>query len=128
MSVRAGRTAMSRSTRTKLEKAAEQLRHGTFARLCVTQGLPAPEREYVYAPPRKYRADFAWPSRRLLLEVEGGIYTGEAHGSVAGLLHDLARANAAACHGWRVLRVTPAQLDDLATLALIRVALLHPEP
>ena len=34
-------------------------------------GLPEPEREYRFHEKRRYRADFAWPDHRLLVEGEG---------------------------------------------------------
>lgn len=74
-------------------------------------GWPKPEREYRYIPNRKLRADFAWPRARVLLEVQGGIFTRQAHGSVSGLLRDLERGNLAAVNGWRLIRVTPEQVQ-----------------
>ena len=37
--------------------------------------LPEPEREYRFAPPRRWRFDFAWPAAMLALEVEGGVWS-----------------------------------------------------
>jgi hypothetical protein len=85
-------------------------------------GLPDPVRQYHYAPPRKLRADFAWPSPpdlSLLVEVQGGIWGRKAHGSVTGILADIDRLNAATMAGWRLLRVTPDMVKDGRALALI---------
>lgn len=69
-------------------------------------GIPF-ERQYVYAPPRKFRADLAFPAHRLLVEVVGGVYTRQAHGSISGILKDIERLNHATRAGWLMMRVTP---------------------
>jgi hypothetical protein len=38
-------------------------------------GLPVPIREHRFAPPRRWRFDYAWPAHRLALEIEGGTWT-----------------------------------------------------
>lgn len=38
----------------------------------VDAGLPEPVREFRFHPVRGWRADFAWPEHKLLLEIEGG--------------------------------------------------------
>ena len=69
-------------------------------------GLPTPEREYRFAPPRRYRADFAYPDRMLLIEVEGGVWTQGRHSRGAGFTEDCSKYNLAASMGFRVLRFT----------------------
>ena len=69
-------------------------------------GLPLPEREYRFAPPRRYRADFAYPERKLLIEVEGGVWTRGRHTRGAGYTSDAEKYNLATVKGWRVLRFT----------------------
>lgn len=88
--------------------------------------LPEPVRQYRYAPPRRFRADFAWllpPPFSLLVEVQGGIYTRRAHGSITGVLADIDRLNAATLADWRLLRVTPDQVRSGEALQLIERAL-----
>lgn len=87
------------------------------------RGLPEPVMEYKFLPDRKYRADFAWPDFRLLLEVEGGVFNSKAHGSVTGILRDMEKYTLAAVHGYRVLRVLPNDLCRNTTVALIKGAL-----
>ncbi|MGH9069438.1 MAG: DUF559 domain-containing protein, partial [Acidimicrobiales bacterium] len=55
-----------------------------------------------------YRADFAWPEQRVLVEVDG--YA--VHGTPEALQADLARQNDLIAQGWRVLRYTWADLRD----------------
>ena len=89
-------------------------------------GLPEPVRQYHYARPRRFRADFAWllpPPFSLLVEVQGGIWVRKAHGSISGVLADIDRLNEATMHSWRVLWVTPDTVKDGSALALIERAL-----
>ena len=62
--------------------------------------------EYKFCPDRKYRADYAIPDWRLLIEIEGGIYNKKAHGSITGILRDIEKYNLAAVHRYFVLRFT----------------------
>jgi hypothetical protein len=48
-------------------------------------GLPAPVREFYFAKPRRFRADFAWPERMVLAEVEGGDVVGRSARSGQGI-------------------------------------------
>ena len=90
-----------------------------FIDLLVQNGLPVPQVEYRFAPPRKFRADYAWPEHGVLLEQEGGVYTGQAHGSVTGILRDMEKYNLAAVHGWRVVRILPSQMLSQQTIDLL---------
>jgi very-short-patch-repair endonuclease len=76
--------------------------------------VPAPEREYVFAPPRRWRFDFAWPERKLAVEVEGGMWAkgGGRHQRGKGFEADCEKYNAAALAGWMVLRVTEKHVHD----------------
>ena len=96
---------------------------GLFTAVCRENSLPNPVAEHVFGAPRKFRFDFAWPDKKVALEVEGGVYTRGAHGSISGILRDIEKYNLAASLGWRVLRVLPAKLYDDATLAILRQTL-----
>lgn len=85
----------------------------TFAlawRLTKPAGVPDPEAEHRFAPPRRWRFDFAWPLYRVAVELEGGVWSGGRHTRAAGFLGDVEKYNAAVMGGWRVLRFTA---DDL---------------
>lgn len=90
------------------------------------RGLPQPHREYRFAEPRKFRADFCWPSHGVLVEVEGGIFTRQAHGSITGMLRDIQKYNLAAVHGYRVLRCVPDDLCSETFLSTIHAVLTTP--
>ena len=86
-------------------------------------GLPRPEREFRFHPRRKWPFDFAWPERRLALEVEGGTWTNGRHTRGTGFAADCEKYNEATLLGWRVLRVTGEQVMDGSALDWVRRAL-----
>ena len=92
-------------------------------------GIPF-EREYRFAPPRRWRADF-FISRYMgtigigpgwLIEVEGGSFTG-GHKRGKAYESDCDKQNAAMDLGFRVYRFTPAMVEDGRAFATIRAAL-----
>lgn len=90
-------------------------------------GLPAPETEVIFAPPRRYRADFVFRSARVIVECDGGVFAkgraGLAHASPTSILRDMAKANLAQLEGWIYLRYTPTQLFDGTALKDVQRAL-----
>lgn len=95
-----------------------------FRKLCLREGVPEPTREYKFAAPdRKWAFDFAWPDKRVALEVEGGVFSNGRHVRGAGFLKDMEKYNTAASRGWLVLRCTPATRDTLETVHLVQRAL-----
>jgi hypothetical protein len=85
--------------------------------------MPAPIAEYVFARPRRWRFDEAWPDRMLAVEVEGGTWVNGRHSRGSGMRKDCEKYNAAVLLGWRVLRVTGDMVRDGSALATIEQAL-----
>jgi hypothetical protein len=77
-----------------------------------SRGYPLPVAEYRFAPPRRWLFDFAWPAQKVALEVEGGVWSKGRHTRPKGFLGDMEKYNAAAIDGWRLLRVTPEQIQS----------------
>lgn len=71
-----------------------------------------PLTQFPLIPNREYLGDFVWPLSGVVLEGEGGVFTGQAHGSVGGILRDIRRSNAAQLSGWVYLRVESSMLRD----------------
>lgn len=84
-----------------------------------TAEIPAPVREHRFHETRKFRFDFAWPDRKLAVEVEGGIYGRGRHTRPRGFTNDCTKYNLAAAAGWTVLRFTPGMVRDLTALHVI---------
>lgn len=81
-------------------------------------GTPEPLCQYRYVPGRKFTADFAWECGDVvvLVECDGGVFSGKAHGSISGIVSDIERANHAAanrCLRFRCHTGTKASLGAL---------------
>lgn len=64
------------------------------------------ERELMLIPKRRFRFDFLLAEFALVIEVEGGTWSGGRHTSGAGFRSDCVKYNAALELGYRVLRYT----------------------
>lgn len=79
-------------------------------------------RQHRFHPTRKWAFDFAFPSQKLAVEVEG-----HYHKTHAGHLSDCEKFSQAAVMGWRVLRFPASQKKRAHEwAALIRECLLCP--
>ena len=65
-----------------------------------------------YDKGRGWAVDFAWPDHWLVVECEGGVFDGRAHGSVTGILRDIEKYNALTIAGWRVYRCTRREITS----------------
>lgn len=70
------------------------------------------EHEYKFHPTRKWRADFLISDTKILIEVEGGIWSGGRHTRGAGYIGDMEKYNAAAILGFQVLRFSTQQVKS----------------
>lgn len=81
------------------------------------------EREFKFCQSRKWRADFAIPAFRLLIEVDGGIWKNGRHNRASGYLKDLEKLNQAVVDGWRVLRFSTEMVMDGRAIETICAAI-----
>lgn len=80
--------------------------------------------QYRFHPQRKWSFDFAFPSQKLAVEVDG-----QRHRTYAGVRNDCEKFNTATLLGWRVLRFPSDQWRKAADwAALVREALCCPPP
>ena len=68
-------------------------------------------RELRFAPPRRWRFDFAFPAERVAVEINGALGSGR-HSRRAGQEADFEKYNAACELGWRVLLYGPTSIRD----------------
>lgn len=94
-----------------------------FPKFCGISGLPEPTPEYRFHPTRKWRFDWAWPTQKVALEVEGGVWTHGRHTRASGYIGDIEKYNEATLLGWRVLRCVPDQLMTHETADVLRRAM-----
>lgn len=76
--------------------------------------------EYQFLPSRKWRADFAHPRYKIIVEIEGGAFSNGRHVRGKGYLNDMEKYNSAILQGWKILRYAPGQeaqmMDDVRQL------------
>jgi len=75
-------------------------------------------REFQFVVGRRFRFDFAFPSRLLAVEIDGAV-----HRIRNRFTSDREKGNFAVLGGWRVLHFAPAQVKDGSALSLTRIAL-----
>ncbi len=76
------------------------------------------EREYRFAQPRRWRADFYHKATRTLIEIEGGIYGRGKHNHADGYTKDAQKYNMATALGFRLFRFTSKLLTPADMLQL----------
>ena len=84
-----------------------------------------PEREYKFAAElgRRWRADFAFPEAKLIVEIEGGSWNNGRHSRGVGFEMDCVKYAEASILGWRVFRFTPGLVSNGYAIDVIRRAL-----
>ncbi|WP_180171424.1 hypothetical protein [Acinetobacter sp. YH12023] len=70
------------------------------------------EQEFKFHPSRKWRADFHLKGRMILVEVEGGIWSGGRHTRGKGYIGDMEKYNAATMLGYQVIRFSTEQVKS----------------
>lgn len=90
--------------------------------------LPSYEREFKFHPGRKFSIDFAWPSEKIAVETEGGVWVMGRHNRGSGFVKDVEKYNLLALFGFRLYRVIPDMLtnDPVQVVEDIRQLLHYP--
>ena len=70
------------------------------------------EQEFKFHPTRKWRADFHLKDKKILVEVEGGIWSNGRHTRGKGYLGDLEKYNEATMMGYQVIRFSTEQVKS----------------
>lgn len=70
------------------------------------------EQEYKFHPKRKWRADFHIMGKKILVEVEGGIWSNGRHTRGKGYIGDMEKYNAAVVMGFQVLQFSTEQVKS----------------
>lgn len=105
----------------------------TWALIHLAPDLTGWQRQYrLPESARRFAWDFAFPTSRLLIDVEGGFYAkGRSAHSGASIERDLEKGNIATCAGYRTLRFGPKDCSRRAladTMDVIRAALMAKAP
>lgn len=91
-----------------------------FNSLLLSIGAPAATPEFKFHPTRQWAFDYAWPDKKIALEVEGGVFTNGAHTRGPHFMSDMEKYNTAALLGWTVVRTVPKELLTSKTAEMIR--------
>ena len=70
------------------------------------------EQEFEFHPKRKWRADFHLVGKKILVEVEGAIWSVGRHTRGKGYIGDMEKYNAATMMGFQVLRFSTDQVKS----------------
>lgn len=85
--------------------------------------LPEPEREYRFHPGRRWRADFCWPEKKIIVETEGGVWSNGRHVRGSGFEADMEKYNEASLMGYAVFRFSGSYIKSGKALLMIELAL-----
>jgi len=89
----------------------------SFQWLMIAYPHPGLVQEFKFCKTRKYKADYAFPDKMILIEYEGLMSSKSRHTTITGYSKDCEKYNLAATLGYRVLRYTALNFrtvwDDL---------------
>ena len=91
-----------------------------FTAICLSELRMEVVKEFQFHPTRRWRFDYAIPSHKIALEVEGGVFSKGRHTRGAGFIGDIEKYNEATRLGWRVVRTVPWELNTRKTVQLLR--------
>ena len=87
-------------------------------------GLGTGVREFQFAKElkRRFMADIAWPPFKILMELEGGVYSNGRHVRGAGYEADCVKYSLASILGYTLIRVTYGMIERGEACELLRMA------
>lgn len=91
--------------------------------LLASKGLPAPEPQFRFAPPRRWRLDLCYRAQQIAIEIEGGVWIQGRHTRGSGFIGDIEKYNEVALAGWMLIRITYAMIADGSAVTIIKRAL-----
>lgn len=75
------------------------------------------QRELTFAPKRRFRFDFAWPKKKLAVEINGGIWLRRGgHSTGKGIENDLRKLQLARSLGWTVFSYSNKMIHDCSAV------------
>lgn len=83
-----------------------------FEEAWVRLGGPALTPEHRFHKERRWRFDYALPSAKIAIELEGGIHKRRGHASPKGYIKDCRKYNAAVADGWALFRLAAGMMSD----------------
>ena len=105
-------SAAAKALRLEVERDKREALEREFAVQIRATRLPEPRRQFMFHPVRKWHADFAWPSMKLIVEIDGGTWSGGRHVRGKGYEEDRERDAEANMLGYTVIRFTSTQVHS----------------
>ena len=91
-----------------------------FERQLIEEGIGF-EREFRFAPERRWRADFRILETNLLVEMNGGTWMKKSgHNTTKGIQRDYEKSNAAQLAGFVYLQFTERELDNRTAIETVK--------
>jgi hypothetical protein len=85
---------------------------------------PADEENYVIpGSPKRWQYDRVWLSYRVIVEIEGGVFTQGRHTRGMGFVKDCNKYNWATSQGWKLYRFTVWHLNNDLVVPFMRKVL-----
>ena len=69
--------------------------------------------EYRFAPPRRFRFDFAHIQSKTAIECQGAVWSGGRHSRGSGLVKEYEKMNLAASLGWKIFYLSTETINNL---------------
>lgn len=91
--------------------------------LLAVEGLPAPELEIRFHPPRRWRIDAGYRVEKIAIEIEGAIYAQGRHTRGKGYENDIRKYNQLALDDWLLIRSSYGMIPTGETVEFIAKAL-----
>jgi very-short-patch-repair endonuclease len=84
--------------------------------------LPEPTTQFKFLNNRKFKADFAWPNYKIIVEVEGGTWLGSkgGHTNGKGYENNCEKYNLATFEGWKVYRFTGKMVKSRKAIKFLK--------
>jgi len=78
--------------------------------------------EFHFSIERNYRLDYAIPKYKIGIEVNGGVWAkgNSGHSSGKGILRDYEKSNLAQSLDWKIITVTPLEMENFKVLSIIQ--------
>jgi very-short-patch-repair endonuclease len=89
-----------------------------FALHCRLELTEQPEREFKFHPTRGWRVDFAWPDRKLAVEIESSV-----HRIKNRFASDIPKYNALQLNGWTLFRFTAKMVVSAEAIDTVKTVL-----
>ena len=105
------------------ERVLQPSKYPFFEAMLIKHGLSGFVREFQFCPSRRWRADYAWPGHGLLVEIDGGVWTGGRHTTGRGHRTDCEKTNLAQLMGWKVLRFSTDMIREGVHMDVLAKAL-----